>query len=275
MTVGIIGLGLIGGSLAKAFATRTSHRLLGQDLDESVCRAALAAGALHGRLEPDATATCDLLLLALPPQATLDVLRSVAPRVAPRTIVIDCCGVKRSVCRLGEALSEQYGFTFIGGHPMAGRECTGFASAVPTLFDQASLLLVPGPRVSEAQRSLVESLFLSLGFGQVIFTTAEHHDRMIALTSQLAHVVSNAYVKSPRAAEHRGYSAGSFADLTRVARLDEDLWSELFLENRDFLLEELDGLLASLQTYRLALVQGDGDQLRHLLKAGRECKEAL
>ncbi len=275
MTIGIIGLGLIGGSFAKAFAEDSAHRLLGWDRDAATREAALADGVLHGLLTPEQHGACDLLLVALPPQATLTVLEEVAPHVRPDALVVDCCGVKRTICAAGFALARRHGFIFIGGHPMAGRECSGYAASLPTLFRKASLLLVPDDRADAARRQAAEALFLSIGFGRVIFTTAEHHDRVIALTSQLAHVVSNAYVQSPRALEHRGYSAGSFADLTRVARLDEELWSALFIANRDNLLRELDTLTDALAVYREALEQSDADTLRRVLKQGRECKEAL
>jgi prephenate dehydrogenase len=275
MTVGIIGLGLIGGSLARALAAHTAHRVLGWDREAATREAALGCGAIQGLLAPDAPLACDVVVVAVPPRATLDVLDERAPRVAPDTLVVDCCGVKRAVCARGFALAARHGFTFIGGHPMAGRERAGFAAALPTLFRGASMLLVPDARATPASRARAESLFREAGFERIVFTTAEHHDRMIALTSQLAHVVSNAYVKSPRAAGHAGFSAGSFADLTRVARLDERLWCELFLENRDNLLVEIDTLLEALRPYRDALAAGDAGRLTELLRAGRECKENL
>ena len=216
------------------------------------------------------------MLVALPPHTTLSVLAELAPRFRRGALVIDCCGVKRRICQAGFGLAERHGFTFVGGHPMAGRESSGFASSLPTLFQGASMLLVAAdPAAENSLRPRMEDFFLPLGFGRIVFTTAEHHDRMIALTSQLAHVVSNAYVKSPRASGHRGYSAGSFADLTRVARLDEALWCELMMENRDNLLAELDTLTASLREYRGALERDDAGELRRLLKAGRKIKETL
>ncbi len=275
MTVGIIGLGLIGGSLARALTAHTAHRVLGWDREAATREAALGCGAIRGLLSPDAPLACDVAVVAVPPRATLDVLEALAPRVAPDTLVVDCCGVKRAVCARGFALAERHGFTFIGGHPMAGRERAGFAASLPTLFRGASMLLVPDARATPAQRQRAADLFRDAGCGQVVFTTAEHHDRMIALTSQLAHVVSNAYVKSPRAAGHAGFAAGSFADLTRVARLDERLWCELFIANRDNLMAEIDTLQDALRQYRDALAAGDAVRLTELLKAGRERKEKL
>ncbi len=275
MTIGIIGLGLIGGSLAKAFAAATEHRLLGWDREARALDAALADGVIRGVLAPPDWAACDLLLVALPPRATLDQLRVVAPALRPDAVLMDACGVKRTICRAGFELARRHGFTFVGGHPMAGRACSGYAASQPSLFRGASLLLVADEHASDVRRSELDALFRAIGFGRVMFTTAEHHDRVVALTSQLAHVVSNAYVKSPRAAEHRGFSAGSFADLTRVAWLDENLWCELFLENRDNLAREIDGLTAELKAVRDALQDGDSERLIQLLKQGRECKELI
>ncbi len=275
MTIGLIGLGLIGGSLARALTARTGHRVVGWDRAAAVREAALAAGAISGLLAPEQMGTCDLVVVAVKPATTREVLQAVAAHLSPRTILLDCCGVKRGICEEGEALAAGYGFTFIGGHPMAGREYGGFEASLPTLFDGASMILVASGSVTTAVREQVTGLCREIGFGRVVFTTAAHHDRMIALTSQLAHVVSSAYVKHPLAEEHRGYSAGSFADMTRVARLDAALWGELLLENSDFLVEDIDRLVAALLLYREALAAGDADGLEQLLREGRECKERL
>jgi prephenate dehydrogenase len=217
--------------------------------------------------------SCQVIIIALPPVACLSFLREQAAKIAPKTLVIDCCGVKRSICKVGFEAAAKHGFHFIGGHPMAGREFSGFQAAQATLFNRAVMLLIPKADEDQAVIAQAEELFLSMGFVRVMQTSAEKHDEMIAITSQLAHLVSNAYVKSPRAGQHRGFSAGSFADLTRVARLNETLWTELFLENGDFLIREIDELTASLNEYRQAIQDGDAARLCALLKAGRECKE--
>jgi prephenate dehydrogenase len=273
MNIGIIGLGLIGGSIAKALRIRATHTVLGYDRCAATVEAACASGALQGVLDLSALGNCQWLILALPPAACLAFLRDKAERIAPGTGVVDCCGVKRSICAAGFEAAAKHGFHFIGGHPMAGREFSGFQAAQETLFMDAVMLLVPKPDEAQEVIHQAKELFLSMGFARIMLTTPERHDEMIAITSQLAHVVSNAYVKSPRADEHDGFSAGSFADLTRVARLNERLWTELFLENSDYLIREIDTLMTSLADYREAIHAKDAARLCELLKKGRECKE--
>jgi len=273
MKIGVIGLGLIGGSLAKALRARTQHEVFGFDRCETTLVAACASESLQGVLSFSDLSSCQVIIIALPPVACLAFLREQSAKIAPKTLVIDCCGVKRSICKVGFEEATKRGFHFVGGHPMAGREFSGFQAAQATLFNRATMLLVPKANEDQTVIAQAEALFLEIGFVRVMQTSAEKHDEMIAITSQLAHLVSNAYVKSPRAGEHRGFSAGSFADLTRVARLNETLWTELFLENGDFLIREIDELTASLNEYRQAIQDRDATRLCDLLKAGRECKE--
>jgi prephenate dehydrogenase len=273
MKIGVIGLGLIGGSIAKALRTRTNHDVFGYDHCKATLEAACAAGALQGELSFADLPSFQVLIIALPPLACLSFLREQSEKIAPGALVIDCCGVKRSICKVGFEEAAKHDFHFIGGHPMAGREFSGFQAAQATLFNRAVMLLIPKAGEAPAVIAQAEALFLEMGFVRVMQTSAEKHDEVIAITSQLAHLVSNAYVKSPRAREHRGFSAGSFADLTRVARLNEKMWTELFLENGDYLIREIDELTASLAEYRQAIQAGDAKRLCELLKAGRECKE--
>lgn len=275
MKIGIVGLGLIGGSLALTLKKRTQHEVFGYDVNASTMERAQAAHAFDATFDPSSLDRCDVVLVAIPPVACKTFLIEHAHRIAAGTLVVDCCGVKRSICKLMEDLARIYRFHFIGGHPMAGRECSGFESATSDLFARASMLLTPFQGEDPAVIARAESLFAEMGFARVIVTTPEKHDEIIALTSQLAHVVSNAYVKSARAQEHRGFSAGSFADLTRVAKLDERLWAELFLDNRDYLVREIDDLLDALRKYRKAIARNDAQELCALLRAGRECKESL
>ena len=274
MTVGIVGLGLIGGSLAKAFRARTGHAVLGMDRDPAPLAAARAAGLLDGVLAPESLSACDVLVVALPPGAARAFLAEHAGRVGKGALVVDCCGVKRGICAEGFRLAREHGFDFVGGHPMAGREYSGFGASQEGLFEGASMIAVPPPGDGGgALAGRVREVFLPLGFARVVVATAEEHDAVIALTSQLAHVVSNAYVKSPRAQSHKGFSAGSYADLTRVARLNEQMWAELFLENSDCLVAEIDFLVQSLAACRAAIARHDGGALEALLRHGRECKE--
>lgn len=274
MTVGIVGLGLIGGSLAKAYH-EAGHRVLACDLDSSVTAFSQMAGVTDAPLNNENISQCDLLLLAVYPQAAIDYLEAHAALLPKTAVVVDCCGTKREICAAGFRIAEKYGFLFVGGHPMAGTHFSGYKYSRATLFKGAPMVLVP-PVLDDMQ--LIErvcKLLEAPGFGQFSVTTAEKHDEMIAFTSQLAHVVSNAYIKSPTAGSHKGFSAGSYKDLTRVAWLNPQMWTELFLDNRDNLIAELDGICNELKKYRDALSEGDGDTLCRLLEEGKKRKEEV
>jgi prephenate dehydrogenase len=274
VTVGILGLGLIGGSMAKAYKA-AGHTVLAHDINESALGYAELAGFVDGRLNTSTLPSCDLLLIALYPCGSVAYLKEVAPHIAAHTVVMDLCGTKKSICECGFTLAAQYGFTFVGGHPMAGTQYSGIKYAKATLFKNAPMVLVPPVYDDIAFLDRIKQLLAPAGFGKFSITTAENHDRMIAFTSQLAHIVSNAYVKTPTAQEHRGFSAGSYKDLTRVAWLNESMWTELFLENKEPLLFEIDHIIASLSEYRDAIASDDADTLRGLLRDGRIAKEKV
>lgn len=266
MTIGIIGLGLIGASLASCIHENTHDTVLGRDTNENTMRAALGSGTVDGTLTDANTHVCDLILIALYPRVALTVLGEIAPHVRRGTIVMDCCGIKRAICAEGKRLSEQYGFTFIGGHPMAGRECWGYESAKADLYRGASMIITPDPEESKTTVAYISDYFLSLGFGKVTKVTAEEHDAVIACTSQLAHVLSSSYIRSDTAARHEGLSAGSFRDMTRVAALNDRMWSEIFLDNKDNLISEIDGLIAHLKDYRDAIATDNREALSDMMK---------
>lgn len=274
MTVGIVGLGLIGGSAAKAYAA-AGWTVCGLDRDKTVFGIACLAGDVSCELTEETAAQLDLLLLAVPPRAAIDFLQQWAPVIPKGALVIDFCGNKREICRVGFALAGQYGFTFAGGHPMAGSHHSGYAHSRANLFANASFVLVPPVRDDMAILDRAKRALAPLGLGRITVASAQEHDRKIAFTSQLAHVVSNAYVKSETAQGHVGFSAGSYRDLTRVAWLAPEMWTELFLENQDNLLDEIDTLICELGRYRAALAAGDGTGLCRLLQEGRDRKEAV
>ncbi len=274
MNIGIVGLGLIGGSLAKAYKS-ADHTVFGFDTGDGVLEFAQMAGAIDGMLDQETISKCDVLLIALYPKAAVDYLNDIAPSISKETIVIDCCGIKRTVCARCFALAKEYGFTFVGGHPMAGTHNSGFKYSKATLFKGSAMILVPPTLDDMMLYDRLEKALAPVGFGKLTMTTAEKHDAMIAFTSQMAHIVSNAFIKSPTAREHKGYSAGSYKDLTRVAWLNPDMWAELFLENRDVLLKEMDFFIASVGKYRDALIKNDRTELRALLDEGRTIKEEL
>ncbi|MBS6511022.1 MAG: prephenate dehydrogenase [Clostridiales bacterium] len=275
MKIGIIGLGLIGGSMAKAITEHTDHTVLGADLDSSVVLKAKMTKVIEQELLEEDLPSCDMLILALYPKATVEYISAHAGKIKKGALVIDCCGVKEVVCTPVRSIAAEHGFTFIGGHPMAGTEHSGFEYSLASLFAGASMILTPYPDHDLACVEFAKEFFLKIGFGSVIITTPLIHDKRIAFTSQLAHVVSNAYVKSPTAINFKGFSAGSFRDLTRVAYLNETMWTELFLENRENLAEEIDCIADRLREYSAALKAEDAETLKQLLKEGRELKEKV
>ena len=274
MKYGIVGLGLIGGSLAKAYH-QAGMEVYGCDLDASMLAFAQVSGAIDGVLDDRAIGRCDCILVAIPPKSTCRWLEDHAAQFSRDCMVMDCCGTKERVCRTGFALARQYGFTFVGGHPMAGTHHWGFAHSRADLFQGASFVAVPPVFDDIRLLDRIKSLLTPAGFATVSVTTAEEHDKLIAFTSQLAHVVSNAYVKSPTALRHKGFSAGSYQDLTRVAWLNPTMWSELFIENRMPLLEEIDHIIRSLQEYRDAIAAQDQPRLTQLLDEGRRLKKEV
>ncbi len=275
MKIGVVGLGLIGGSLAKAFMLAGGMVVYGSDIDASIQEFARISGATHGALLPERLGECECILLAVTPDAAAAWLEENAGLLAPGTLVMDCCGTKRRICEVGFRLAERFGFEFAGGHPMAGSHQWGFKNSRAELFKGACFVVVPRTFDDINLLERIKRCIMPAGFGSVSVTTAEQHDKLIAFTSQLAHVVSNAYIKSPTALMHRGFSAGSYQDLTRVAWLNPGMWTQLFLDNRDNLIPEIDTITAALGQYRSALAEGDSGRLHALLSEGRLRKEEV
>lgn len=274
MTVGILGLGLIGGSMARAYAL-AGHTVLAKETDESTLSFAMLSGAVHGVLEPETIPKCDLILLAIYPGGSAGWLEENGRYVRRDTLVLDLCGIKQEVCHRCFPVAERYGFTFVGGHPMAGSHFSGFKYSRADLYKGAPMVLVP-PRYDDIELlQRVKDALAPCGFGMFSVTSAEAHDQMIAFTSQMPHVLSNAFIKSPTAKRHKGFSAGSYKDLTRVAWLNAPMWSELFLENRENLLFELKTYIDSLTAYRDALENRDEKKLTALLEEGKRAKEEV
>lgn len=273
-TVGILGLGLIGGSFAKAYHA-AGWTVLAADRDAAILSFAQMSGAVDRTLGTENAAQCDLILACICPEAAIAELTGLAPHIGEKPVVIDCCGTKRAVCEALFPVAEQYGFTYLGGHPMAGSHHSGFKYARENLYHNAPMVLVPPSFDDIALLQRVKELLAPAGFGYISVTTAQAHDEMIAFTSQMPHLISNAYIKSPTAAEHKGFSAGSYKDMTRVAWLNAPMWAELFLENRDCLLRELGWLMESLREYRAALEKNDLPELTRLLEEGKKRKEEV
>lgn len=280
MKIGIVGLGLIGGSFAKAYREYSSENALdiivyGNDIDATITEYAIMSGVLNGRLDETTLPLCDVVYIALYPTAAAEYLTLSADKINKDAFVIDLCGTKESICRVGFSLAEKHGFTFVGGHPMAGTHHSGYKNSRSNLFKGAPMVIVPPRYDDPALLDSIKKILFPVGFGKITYTTAEDHDKKIAFTSQLAHVVSNAYVKSPTAKTHKGFSAGSYKDLTRVARLNETMWTELFFENKDALLYEISTIIASLEEYKQALESNDREEMLKLLRNGSIAKEEI
>ncbi len=274
MKIGIAGLGLIGGSFARAYSA-AGHTVLVREKSRSVLMGAVKARAAHGVLTHENVSDCDLVLDCLYPQAAIDFLEEFGPFFGPKPLVIDSCGTKADLTHAGMSAAKRYGFTFLGGHPMAGTQFSGFAYSRANLFNGAPMVIVPPEDAAPDLLDRVREVLAPAGFGTITVTTAEKHDKIIAFTSQLAHVVSNAYVKSPSAQVHKGFSAGSYKDLTRVAWLNPEMWAELFLDNRQNLIREIRTLCDRLEEYADALDREDRNTLVRLLAEGKKRKEEL
>lgn len=272
MKIGIIGLGLIGASMAMALK-KSGHQVNGTDINKSIRDFALMAGSIDAPLEEDGISDCDVLVIAITPVKACEWLERVSSegKISEGTLVIDCCGTKRRICKAGFALSREHGYRFVGGHPMAGKQVGGYRNSSADLFDGALFAIVPEDGNDIRTLSGVKSLMQDAGFTRFAVMTPEEHDQVIAFTSQMAHLISNAYIKSDMAKVNAGMdiSGGAFRDMTRVAYLDQDMWAELFTENSDNLLSELDGFIGELTRYREAVANGDKETLTELLLEGK------
>jgi len=274
MTVGILGLGLIGGSFARAFALE-GHTVYAAEKEENMLAFSMLAGAVHGKLDESKIPECDLILLAIYPDGSAAWLEQNAALISKTALVMDCCGIKEEICRRCFPLAETYGFTFVGGHPMAGSQFSGFKYSRADLFAGAPMVLVPPEFDNMQLLDRVKKALEPCHFGSFSVCTAQEHDRLIAFTSQMPHVLSNAYIKSPTARKHKGFSAGSYKDLTRVAWLNAKMWAELCMENRENMLFELNTYIESLKTYQKALQDEDLQTLTALLEEGKQRKEEV
>lgn len=272
MKIGIVGLGLIGGSFARAIKEMTSNEVYVCEISETTLLAAKLVNAYDKEINDENIGECDIILVSLYPEKAVEFIKERKDKIKSGAIVVDCCGVKRYICDEMKKVIADSGFIFVGGHPMAGTQSWGFNYSRASMFKGASMILTPYEDVTIEILDKLKSFFLSLGFGGVKITTDEEHDRIIAFTSQLPHVISNAYVKSPEAQKQRGFSAGSYKDMTRISKLNSKMWAELFLENKDFLADEIDIFVENLKKYSETIRNGDREELENLLEDGAEQK---
>lgn len=274
MNVLIVGLGLIGASLAKTLKKNTSHTVLGWNRTESVTARALNDGVIDksgalDKLIPQA----DITIINFYPQAIIPFILDNRDLFKKHSIVTDSCGIKTKICR--ELEKENFDFYYIGAHPMAGREVSGYDNSLDTLFDNASFICTPYDDTPRNKTDALVGLAQEMGFARTVVTTPEHHDEMIAFTSQIAHVLACSYVLSPLAPYHAGYSAGSYRDVSRVARINADMWTELFIDNKDALVREIDDLVSNLMKFKYSIVNADASSLHDLMEKGNKIKEEI
>lgn len=275
MNIGVIGLGLIGGSFGRTLTKKTEHKVYGYDISDAVMLKGEMLNAFHEKLTVENAKDLDMLIVSVYPDYFSQAVEKFLPFLKKGAIVTDFSGVKGVIIDKMQEYKTLYpDLVFIGGHPMAGREFSGIERSLTTLFDKAYMILVP-INADIFTLSAIKDFYKQLGFLDVVITTAENHDEMIAYTSQLCHIVSNAFIKNQTAEKHLGYSAGSYKDLTRVARLNPEMWSGLMISNKDKLKKELDEFILNLQKYSSALESGDRLELENLLKEGNDRKLSI
>lgn len=274
MKIAVIGLGIIGGSFCKAIKKHTAHTVIGINRTHSVAEQAKNDGSIDVIGTVESLGEADIIFLCMYPQACVDFIKKNGKFIKKGALVTDSSGIKSAICPQLYELSQEFGFVFVGSHPMAGKEKNGYGVSEAELYKGASFIITPCGADEKYVNTLAD-LALSIGFGQVKITTPEEHDRMIAFTSQLPHVLACSYVLSPCCPNHNGFSAGSYRDVSRVANINSKLWSELFLENRELLITELDILIENITRIKDAIKDNDRETLAGLLEQGHKIKQAL
>ena len=274
MNISIVGLGLIGASIAKSIKKYTEHTVIGFDTDADVLSRAITDGTIDRIGNDDALSESDVTIIAIYPAATIEFVKNKAQYIKKGSIVTDTCGIKRDICKILTDIADNYDFTFIGAHPMAGKETSGYESSDADLFKNAFMILIP-QAASQEQVSILEKLSYDMGFKGVTVSRPEEHDRTIAYTSQLPHILACCYISDPDAVRHTGFSAGSYKDVSRVATINAKMWRELFLQNADYLTGHIDMLIENLNRMKSYIDNADGDNLEKMLDDGDKIKRRI
>ena len=276
-TIAVIGLGLIGGSMALALKGFEDFEIVGVDVSEPTLRFAAEHG-VGDRVTADAREVipqADLTILCLHPKGITRFLEDYWSLFKPGSLVTDVCGVKTSIMEAAEILPPEV--DFIGCHPMAGTEFSGIEHAFAEMFQKSHLILTPRESSSAEHIALMERLADHIGCRDVVRTTPEEHDAILAYTSQMMHIIAVSVCDDPMLFTCKGFEGSSFRGCTRVAALDVGLWTQLFSMNTPALLAALDRLEENLHAYREAIASGDtkllSDKLAH--SAGRKRKMDL
>lgn len=274
MNIAVIGMGIIGGSFCKALKKYTNHYVIGINRTQSTLQEAFDCGAIDEMGDETSLEKADVIIMAVYPQAAIEYIEKYGKYIKKGAIVTDSSGIKREICPQMTELAKKYGFEFVGSHPMAGKEVNGFKASDSELYRGASYIVVPCEASEKAVKTLCD-LALELNFGGIKISTPDEHDKMIAFTSQLPHVLACSYVLSPCCINHKGFSAGSYHDVSRVANINAKLWSELFLENKEPLISELDLLIENINKITDAIKKEDKGAIEALLEKAHKTKEAL
>ncbi len=274
MKVLICGLGLIGASLAKTLKKNTTHTVLGWNRTPSVTEKALRDGVIDRTGDIDELMSdADITFVNFYPDAIVPFILEHKNSFKKDSIVSDSCGIKTKICK--ELEHEKLNFYYVGAHPMAGREVGGYDNSQDTLFDKASFIVTPYENTPRNKVDALVGLAQDMKFARTVVTTPEHHDEMIAFTSQIAHVLACSYVLSPLAPMHPGYSAGSYRDVSRVARINAEMWSDLFIDNKDALVREVDDLVSNLMKFKYNIINEDRQALCDLMNKANSIKEEI
>lgn len=269
MRIAVAGLGIIGASIARALKANTEHTVDGWNRTHSVVEYALEQKYIDGEVA-DFT-SYDVVFVAMPPKATMEFLDT--QEFKDGAIVTDICGMKKPIEEV--VYADWRNYRYVGSHPMAGKETSGIESSSETLFKGANIIFTQHRRTDEAAVNVLAKLYRKMGSGRFLICSAAYHDAKIAYTSQLAHIVSNAYVKSPSVEDCSGFTGGSFQDMTRVAGVDENAWTQLYFMNKDNLVKELEALIGNLNEYLDALKENDERRMKELLKSGADIRRKL
>ncbi len=273
MKILIIGLGLIGGSYCKAISSYTKHEVYGLDNNAEVIEAAKKCGCIKDGATASDIGIFDMVIVCLHPVPAYKFMQENVSAMKKGSILCDVCGIKGQMSVDMTTLAKNHDVNYVGTHPMAGKERFGFEFSDGALFIGANFIVTPTENTDKESVLVVEKLAKKMGFKKIVESSPFDHDSIIAYTSQLAHVVSSAYVKSPTMQKELGFSAGSFKDMTRIATLNESMWTSLFLSNKDCLVFEIDELIKHLTEYRDVIENNDSETLEKLLKDGRILKE--
>ncbi len=268
LTFAIVGLGLIGGSYAKALRNLRARKILGMDISHGIARACLNANMIDEVVEADGSnlKEADVIICSVYPEAVMGFVRQNVQNFAEGMLMTDATGVKGTMPReIQELLPENC--EFISGHPMAGRQGSGLGMSDAAIFNNSNYIIVPTEKNSPEAVSWLEDFAKALGCARSVKVSMEDHDKIIAYTSDLPHITAVALVNSASYNENTQYFiAGGFRDATRVADINPDLWSDLFLSNRENVIAEIENYQSQLERWKKAIVEYDRETLKEIMR---------